>query len=401
MPDEKPESADASSPVRPVGLNQNHPLPLAVVFDKTIVDQVIAGCADACATLASLNSSWEEDDSATAKVLTGLEAINPVSGLYNLYMHGQWTSEIGGAQAVKINGAKRQILLRSFTNDFTKKFSAEAAKSPSAAIQYLRLLVQRARYAIRAVNEQFKLAHKVNGDICEAMNDAIDRSYRISTTAAVAFMIVGCLPIAAGGTATMITANATTGTILASSGTAGMVTVKVAGAGLIYGYLNTVAFDPATATRARYSGVSLEAGAKAGGVNAGGTTVQYGLTKGAEALLESKERQINREANRARVRNYVDAAARDARAAKRPPISTKGIDRIQTPKFPRGGLTEPQIDMIEKRRNDIKREVAKNKTWAGRGVSGLFIAYGLYNMRHEIATAYQGLTQQPGVDRRR
>ena len=390
-------------------------VPAAVVFDPVRISEIVNAAAGALATQLSLSTEWERDTSASSRALQFVEDANPVSGVYNGIAHGDWSffslrnavrsyvpggaylvdrdaakpSSVTGAVTVKVDPLRRARLFASFTKDFQAEFTKQATLGPDKGLAYLRELVNRANRATAAANNQFSRARRVNSDISVRLNDALDRAYRISVGASVAFLVVGCLPIAAAGAAATVP---TTGAVMASSGSAAMVTVKVAGVGLLYGTLNTMAFDPASVKRARASGVSIGPGAVAGGTNAASTVMQAGLEKARMYDAQKRLAKATLEANSA----HASRAVREAMRSARNPLSAAapGAQR-----YIPGTMTEIQRQTLQRQQERIQAEVAKKYKGVSRAGSKIFIAVGLYMMRNEIKDAWNGLTT--GTDRTR
>lgn len=370
----------------------DQPLPVAVVFDPDRVKDIITGAAAAIATQLSLSTEWESDDSLSSRIVQKAEDINPISWAYNYLAYGDSSSTVAGSVAVKVNTARRKQLFSSFILDFQNHFERKAKESPQAALGYLKELIARADRAIRATNEQFSGARAANNKASVMLNDALDRSYRISVGASVVFLVVGCLPVAAGGAATLIAASSATGTVMASAGSASIVMLKVAGVGLVYGTLNTMAFDPASVKQARVSGASLGTGTVAGGTNVASTFAQTGLEKVQMREAQARLTQATQEVNRANASNSIREAMRAARA--QPSAINPGAQR-----FVAGGMNEVQRELLKNRQRSIEAEVAKKYRIVSRAGTGIFIAVGLGLMSGEIKDAWNGLTT--GTDRTR
>ncbi|RYH08884.1 hypothetical protein [Tropicimonas sp. IMCC6043] len=372
-------------------------MPLAVVFDPERIADVINGTAAALATQLALSTEWEPDDSISSGVLQLAEDINPISRIYNYFTTGDSRSSVAGAVAVKIDPMRRARLFASFVTDFQDKFERNAVAGPFFAYAYLSELVARADRAIRATNEQFAGARAANSRVSLQLNDALDRCYRISVAASVAFLVVGCLPVAAGGATALMASSAWTGTAMASSGTAGMVMLKVAGVGLVYGTLNSLAFDPESVKRARVSGASLGAGAVAGGTNAGSTFLQTGVETVRMREAQTRLNQAAQDVNNANAQRPIQEAMRAARAQQGPIPPGPGAPSV--PRYIPGGMNEVQRELLKRREERIAAEVAKKYRIVSRTGSGIFIGVGLYLMRGEIKDAWDGLTT--GTDRTR
>ncbi len=384
-------------------------LPVADIFDPNCIGEIINGAAGAMATQMALSTEWEQDKSASSRTVQFIEDINPISALYNGFAQDDWSafswnnakravslgyweardpnrpSTVSGATVVKVDAARRAALFNSNVKDFTAKFTRLSQTNPAEARVYARELVNRAVRATAATNEQFGLARSVNNEVNIKLNDALDRAYRISVGASVAFLVVGCLPIAVAAAGT----TASTGVLMGSSG---YVTLKVAGVGMVYGTLNSIAFDPETAKRAKVGGMALGPAGKAGATNVASTLAQAGLDAAQTRQIRQQLEQATQAANRAAASNQIRQAMRAARAP-------AGATSTTAQRFLPGGMTEVQRQLLRDRQDRIAAEAAKKFKLASRVSSRVFVGIGLVMMRNEIKDAWSGLTA--GTDRTR
>ncbi len=379
-------------------------LPVADIFDPDKIGEIIHGAAGALATQMSLSTEWEQDKSASSRAVQFIEDVNPVSALYNGFANSDWSafswnnakravsfghwedrdparpSSISGATVVKVDAARRAALFKSNVKDFTAKFELLNKTKPGEARQYAKELVTRAVRATAATNEQFGLARSVNNEVNIKLNDALDRAYRISVGASVAFLVVGCLPIAVAAAGT----TASTGVLMGSSG---YVTLKVAGVGMVYGTLNSIAFDPETAKRAKVGGMALGPAGKAGLTNVASTFAQAGLDKAQTHQIRQQLQQATQAANRAAASNQIQQAMRAARAP-------AGAANTTAQRFLPGGVNEIQRQLLRSKQDKIAEEAAKKFKLASRVSSRVFVGIGLVMMRNEIKDAWSGLTAE-------
>jgi hypothetical protein len=184
--------------------------PMTVVFDTEGVATLLRNAAKAMAW--DINSSlvWEDENAPV------LYMIGKTTATLNAALKLQSTEFVRGTEVVDTNLLKLKTDTDQFFTMFSQHFVSALAKSPAAAVSYLREKQLETQRAWENLKYKFEAARKVQSLVQASLTEAVDDTFRIKMAAELGMAIVGAfvplwwVPLGVGVVYTLATETAKT-----------------------------------------------------------------------------------------------------------------------------------------------------------------------------------------------
>jgi hypothetical protein len=157
-------------------------LPKVLLFDEKKVDAVLRSAAVGMAISMNSETVWKKDNSASAAVLSFLEAYNPFAAIPRRITQGHWGSEGPGSQEFVIHDARVATAQAQNLMMFRANFARESAKGPQQAAAYLQTRMRDANTAWGDVRFKSKATQMVNSEVLAILDSSIRRAEIVKTT---------------------------------------------------------------------------------------------------------------------------------------------------------------------------------------------------------------------------